>query len=136
MRKGMSDGADPFDVFNSVQDHVLLVAQAHIDREVLELFVAAIDRCEDPATAALLNDVCDLHTLSMLERDRAWFLEHGRLTPARAKGLTSAVNDLCRRLRPQAGLLVEAFGIPDALVAAPIALGEEERRQRAKGQPA
>jgi acyl-CoA oxidase len=136
MRKGMSDGADPFDVFNSVQDHVLLVAQAHIDREVLELFVAAIDRCEDPATAALLNDVCDLHTLSMLERDRAWFLEHGRLTPARAKGLTSAVNDLCRRLRPQAGLLVEAFGIPDALVAAPIALGEEERRQRAKGQSA
>jgi len=32
MRKGMSEGADAFDLFNSVQDHVLLAARAHIDR--------------------------------------------------------------------------------------------------------
>jgi acyl-CoA oxidase len=136
MRKGMSNGDDPFDIFNSVQDHVLLAARAHIDREVLELFVAAIDRCEDDDIAELLAEICDLHALAMLERDRAWFLEHGALTPARAKGITTAVNELCQRLRPRAELLVDAFGIPDVLLAAPIALGDEERRQRAKGQPA
>jgi acyl-CoA oxidase len=136
LRKGMTSGDDPFDAFNSVQDHVLLAARAHIDRVILETFVAAIDRCPDDAVAALLSRVCDLHVLSMLERDRAWFLEHGRLTPARSKAVITAVNELCRELRPHAELLVDAFGIPDEVLAAPIALGAEARRQHAKGQPA
>src|SRR6478752_5863642 len=36
-----------FDAFNSVQDHVLHAARAHIDRVILEAFVAGIDACED-----------------------------------------------------------------------------------------
>src|ERR1700737_3704951 len=36
-----------FDPFNSVQDHVLHAAKAHIDRVVLEAFVAGIDSCEE-----------------------------------------------------------------------------------------
>ena len=135
LRKGMTSGDDPFDAFNSVQDHVLMAARAHIDRVILETFVAAIDRCADESVTALLNRVCDLHVLSMLERDRAWFLEHGRLTPARSKAIISAVNELCVQLRPAAELLVDAFGIPDEVLAAPIALGDEARRQHAKGQP-
>jgi acyl-CoA oxidase len=121
MRKGMSDGEDAFDIFNSVQDHVLLAAHAHVDREVLELFVQAIDRCPDEQATELLDEMCSLHVLSLIERERGWFLEHGRLTPARAKAVTTAVNDLCKNLRPRATLLVDAFGIPDAVLAAPIA---------------
>jgi acyl-CoA oxidase len=122
MRKGMSEGEDAFDIFNAVQDHVLLAARAHIDREIVELFVQAIDRCPDESTTALLNEVCDLYVLALLQRDRGWFLEHGRLTPARSKAVTTAVNDRCHRLRPHARLLVDAFGIPDTVLAAPIAL--------------
>jgi acyl-CoA oxidase len=136
MRKGLEAGDDAFDVFNSVQDHVLLAARAHIDREVLELFAAAVDRCTDPEAAQLLSDLCDLHALALIERDRAWFMEHGRLTPARAKAVTTAVNELCAKIRPAAADAVEAFGIPDAVLAAPIALGDEERRQHEKSQPA
>jgi acyl-CoA oxidase len=128
----MSDGNDPFDVFNSAQDHVLACARAHIDRVVLELFVEAIDRCDDEDVKALLDTVCDLHALSMLERDRAWFLEHGRLAPARAKAVISTVNELCAELREHAEVLVDAFAIPDVVLAAPIALGEEAVRQQAK----
>jgi acyl-CoA oxidase len=135
LRKGMTSGEDPFDAFNSVQDHVLLAARAHIDRVVLDTFVAAIDRCPDASVAALLNRVCDLHVMSTLERDRAWFLEHGRLTPARSKAVITTVNELCGRLRPHAETLVDAFGIPDEVLAAPIALGAEAVRQQAKGQP-
>jgi acyl-CoA oxidase len=136
LQAGMSDGNDPFDVFNSAQDHVLAAARAHVDRLVLEAFVEAIDRCEDEAVKALLDLVCDLHALSMLERDRAWFLEHGRLTPARAKAVISTVNELCGELREHAELLVDAFAIPDVVLAAPIALGEEAARQHAKDRAA
>jgi acyl-CoA oxidase len=120
LRKGASGGGDAFEAFNAAQDHVLFAARAHVDRVVLEAFVAAIDRCEDPATAALLNEVCDLYALANLEADRAWFLEHGRITPARSKAITQHVNRLCRELRPHARLLVDAFDIPETWLAAPI----------------
>jgi acyl-CoA oxidase len=56
--------------------------------------------------------VCDLFALSAIEADRAWFLEHGRLSTGRSKAITAMVNDLCRRLRPYAVDLVDAFGVP------------------------
>ena len=132
LRQGITGGEDAFDVFNAAQDHVLTAARAHVDRIVLEAFVAAIDRCEDPELARLLDLVCDLHVLSHLERDRAWFLEHSRLTPTRAKAITAAVNTMCGELRPYAETLVDAFGIPDIVLSAPIALGDEAIRQDAK----
>jgi acyl-CoA oxidase len=121
LKKGMAQAGDAFAAFNAAQDHVLLTARAHIDRVVLERFVAAIDRCDDPVSKALLNKVCDLHVLSTLERDRAYFLEHGQLSAARAKAVITNVNRLCRELRPHARLLVDAFGIPEELITAPIA---------------
>jgi acyl-CoA oxidase len=121
MRKGVEAADDLFEVFNATQDHLLLAARAHIDARVLEAFDSAIAVVEDEAVAALLHRVCDLHALSVIERERAWFLEHNRLTANRSKAVTAAVNDLCRELRPYAGLLVDAFGIPDELITAPIA---------------
>jgi len=123
-------GDEAFAVFNAAQDHLLYAAQVHVDRIVLEAFVAALDRCPDDDCTELLERVCDLFVLSNVERDVGWFLQHGRLTPARAKAVTSAVNDLCRRLRPYASLLVDGFGIPDAYLTAPIATGIEAERQK------
>ncbi|GAA3736343.1 acyl-CoA oxidase [Spinactinospora alkalitolerans] len=130
LRRAGADGVDAFEVFNNAQDHVLRAGRAHVDRVLLEAFVAAVDRCSDPGARALLDQVCDLYVLSTIEADRAWFLEHERLTPARAKAVTSAVNALCRRLRPHARDLVDAFGLDDAWLAAPIALGAEATRQQ------
>ncbi len=129
-KNSTTDGMAPFDMFNDVQDHVLKAAQAHIDRVVLESFVAGVDRTEDPATARLLDTVCDLYALSTIEADKAWFMEHGQLTPARAKLLTSTVNQLLRELRPHVITLVDGFAIPDAWKAAAI-LAEEPGRQEA-----
>ncbi|GHF45885.1 acyl-CoA oxidase [Amycolatopsis bartoniae] len=117
LRAGASEG-DPFEAFNNAQDHILRAAQVHVDRVVLEAFVAAIERCGDPEARELLSRLCDLYVLSNVEEDRAWFLEHGRLTSARAKQVIAAVNDLCARLRPQARLLVDAFAIPEAFLKA------------------
>ena len=132
IRAGITDGQDPFTVSNNAQDHVLAAARAHLDRVVLELFDAALVRCDDDELRELLSTVCALHALSILERDRAWFLEHGRLTAPRAKAVISTVNELCGRLRPHARTLVDAFAIPDVVLAAPIALGDEQARQEAK----
>ncbi|PPK67520.1 acyl-CoA dehydrogenase [Actinokineospora auranticolor] len=132
LRRAGAPGADAFEVFNNAQDHVLRAARVHVERVVLEAFVAGVDRCADPDAAALLNRVCDLHVLSAVEADLDWFLGHGRLSTTRAKAVTGAVNDLCRGLRPHAGTLVDAFAIPEPLVGAPIATGAERDRQDAQ----
>jgi len=129
-KNSTTEGMAPFDMFNDVQDHVLKTAQTHIDRVVLEAFVAGIERTTDPAAKALLEKLCDLYALSTIETDKAWFLEHGQLTPARAKGLTSSVNQLLKELRPHLITLVDAFGIPEEWKACQI-LEEEETRQEA-----
>lgn len=101
-----------FDAFNSVQDHVLHTAKAHIDRIVLEAFVAGIDACEDDEARSILGMVCDLYALSVIEDDKAWFIEHRFLSTERAKAVTRGINQRCRDLRPHAELLVDGFGIP------------------------
>ena len=131
LRRGAdTPGVRPFDVFNDVQDHVLRTAQVHIDRVVLEAFVAGIERTTDVGARALLERVCDLYALSTIEADRGWFLEHGRLTATRSKALTGAVNGLLKELRPHMVTLVDAFAIPEDWKGAAI-LREESDRQAA-----
>jgi acyl-CoA oxidase len=134
LRRGIDDGGDPFAVFNDCQDHVLATARAHVEREVLEALVRAIEGCADEDLRGVLERLCDLHALANLEADRAWLQEHGRISSTRAKALTRTVNRLCAELRPLAGELVDAFGIPDQLLAAPIGLpgGEASRSAAAE----
>jgi acyl-CoA oxidase len=132
LRRAGSPGTDPFEVFNEAQDHLLALARAHVAGEVLQSFVAAIGRCPDPATAALLGTVRDLYALAEIEADLAWFLTHGRLTPGRAKQVIATVNQLCAALRPHARTLVDGFGIPPGWLAAEIVEGEPRRQDEAR----
>jgi acyl-CoA oxidase len=113
--QGKSREMSAFDAFNAVQDHVLHAATAHIDRIILEAFVAGIDACEDDKARDVLGDVCDLYALSVIEDDKAWFIEHRYLSTERAKAVTRGINERCRSLRPYAETLVDGFGIPEQL---------------------
>lgn len=113
--QGKSKEMSAFDAFNAVQDHVLHAAAAHIDRIVLEAFVAGIDSCADGAASRILGMVCDLYALSVIEADKAWFIEHRYLSTERAKAVTRGINERCRTLRPYAETLVDGFGIPEQL---------------------
>jgi acyl-CoA oxidase len=113
--QGRAKEMDAFDAFNQVQDHVLHAATAHIDRIILEAFIAGIDSCEDDEAQKVLNMVCDLYVLSVIEDDAAWYIEHRYLSTERAKAVTRGINERCRTLRPYAETLVDGFGIPEQL---------------------
>ena len=121
-KRGLDEGFDAFEVFRAVQDHAVNAARVHTERVILEAFAAAIDACEDHALRATLGLVCDLYALYEIEFDRGFFQEHGRLTGPRCKAITREVNRLCNEVREQAGALVDAFGIPDQILAAPIGM--------------
>ena len=50
-------------------------------------------------------------------------MEHGRLSAARSKAISREVNDLCRKIRPLAVDLVDAFGVPEEMLRSEEILG-------------
>ncbi|PPK92121.1 acyl-CoA oxidase [Kineococcus xinjiangensis] len=109
-----------FEALNALQDHMIMAGRAHVDRVVLEAFTAAVARCEDPGVKALLEQVCDLHALALLEAEKGWYLQHRRISPVRAKQITHAVNDALAKLRPRTEELLAGFGIPEAWLQASV----------------
>jgi acyl-CoA oxidase len=121
-RRGLSEGHDPFEVFRAVQDHAADATRAWLDRLALEAFIRAIDAAPDDDVRRALSLVCDLYALQTIEAEKGFFQEHGRLSSPRTKAITREVNRLCNEVRAVAGPLVDAFGIPDAVLGAPIGL--------------
>ncbi|HEY2878106.1 acyl-CoA dehydrogenase [Nocardioides sp.] len=119
LKRGVDEGLNPGEVFSAAQDHVIAAARAHVERLVLEAFVDKTATLPDGDVKVALDLLCDLYALSTIERDRAWFMEHGRLTSARSKAITRGVNDLCRKVRPIAVDLVDAYAVPSELLRSP-----------------
>ena len=121
--KGRIDGGmDSFEAFIEVQDHLLTLANAYAQRLVLESFQAAVEAEDEGEQKELLGKVCALFALWHIEQDRGWFLEQHYIDATKAKAIRTEVNALLGQLRPVAVPLVDAFGIPDQLLAAPIAV--------------
>ncbi|SDS66565.1 Acyl-coenzyme A oxidase [Nocardioides scoriae] len=118
LKRGIDGGTDPVAVFSQVQDHVIHAARSHMERLVLEAFTDKVAAASEDPNHDVLAAVRDLYALSTIEADRAWWMEHGRLSSARSKAVTREVNALCRRLRPVADDLVDGFAIPPEMLRA------------------
>jgi acyl-CoA oxidase len=123
LKRGIDGGMNPGAVFSRVQDHVIAAARAHVERLVLEAFVEKVGTLPDGDLRTALQLLCSLHALCTIEADRAWFMEHGRLTVQRSKAISREVNGLCRKIRPLAVDLVDAFDVPVEMLRSPDLLG-------------
>ena len=117
-------------LMNAHQNELIEAAWAHSELVVWEAFTEALSRYEDGPTKQILRWLRDLHGFVLIEKHRDWYLMNGRLSAHRAEAITEYINHrLLPRLRPHLATLVDSFELTDALVRAPIALGEESRRQ-------
>ena len=126
LKHRIDEGMDSFHAMNECQDHLVHLADAHVERVVLGSFRAGVDRCtkvEGDRAGRLLGALSDLYALTRLERDRAWYLEVGYMEAIQTQSIRDLINRLCRELRAAAPTLVRGFGIPEAVLAAPAALG-------------
>jgi acyl-CoA oxidase len=110
-RMRRADSRD-FESVNRLGDHMLFVARAHLERVLLEAFIAGIESCTDPKAREVLERLCSLFALSSIDADRGWFAEHNRISAGRSKALGAQLNKLCAELRPDALALVEGLGVP------------------------
>ena len=110
---GKVPATDAFAAVNACQEHMLAAARAHTDRIVLEAFIAGIEACPQAYVKSVLNQLCDLYALTVLEENRAWLMEHDRIDGARSRAISQAVDDLCAELRPLARDLVDGLGVEE-----------------------
>ncbi len=120
-RRIENENMDPFDAFTDVQDHLVQLAHAEAERVVYDRFVAATDELDEDSLRDPLTRLRQLFGLYRIEQNLDWFLEAGVVERSKSKAIRGEVNALCDEVRPQAEALVDAFGIPDACLAAPIA---------------
>ncbi len=121
LKRRLDGGLPTAEALLECQDHLVTTARAHVEHQILESFATAVEDLGDSPEARMLSRVCDLYGLSRLEADRGFFLEQGYFEPVKAKAIRNQVLELCGSVRHQAVPLVEAFGIPEKLVGAPIA---------------
>ncbi len=124
LKRGVDQGMNTGVVFSRVQDHVIAAANAHVERLVLEAFLDKIATLPEGDMKVTLNLMCDLFALTTIETDRAWFMEHGRLSTTRSKAISREISDLCRKVRPIAVDLVDAFGVPREMLRSPELLAD------------
>ncbi|WP_402373578.1 acyl-CoA dehydrogenase family protein [Isoptericola rhizosphaerae] len=113
------------------ENQVALVeaARAHADLLRWEAFTDALPSIDDPGTRRVMTWVRDVFGLTVIERNLAWYLLHGRLSDQRARTVTAYVDRLLLRLRPHAVDLVDAWGFGQEHLRAKIASGAEAERQ-------
>ncbi|ROR72547.1 acyl-CoA dehydrogenase [Bogoriella caseilytica] len=116
-------------IFDAHQHRLIEAARAHAELLQWEAFTAALREVRDPGTREVLTTVRDLFGLTLIEKDLAWYLIHGRISGHRARTVTSYVERLLARLRPHARDLVDAFGYREEHLRAQIATGVEGERQ-------
>jgi acyl-CoA oxidase len=122
IKKLIDSGLDPYDAFNIVQHQMIDVAQAYLERVVLEQFQETIQDIKDKNSKKVMLKLYQLYALSQIEKNKGWYLEDGYMEAVKTKAIRKMVNQLCWEIRPDAVSLVKAFDIPDSCLAAPIAL--------------
>ncbi len=120
LKHRLDAGRDSFYAMIDCQDHMMATAHAHVERLIFDSFADGVAKAGDEL-AEPLGRLLSLYALSAIEADRAWFEEAGYISSAKSRAIRAQVNELCRELRPDAVALVDAFGIPDKLLGAPIA---------------
>jgi acyl-CoA oxidase len=121
IKKLIDEGLEAYDAFNVVQHQMIDVAQAYLERVVLEQFQEAVKSVEDEKSKEILTKLNQLYALSQIEKNKGWYLEDGYMEAVKTKAIRKMVNQLCWDIRPDAVSLVNAFDIPESCLAAPIA---------------
>jgi acyl-CoA oxidase len=122
LRDRIDSGQDSFAALNECQDHALAAARAHVERLAFERLARALEHARGDDRLLVLHRLGALFALDRLDADAAWFLGAGYFEASKARAVRRLVNELCRELASSALALVDAFGIPDAVLAAPIAV--------------
>lgn len=121
LRKRIASKMDPHTAMLEVQEHMVALAKAHAERLALSWFDVATSQCADAELRTWLDKLGALHALTLLRQDASFYLGEGYFEANKESAMRKETDHLLQEIAPGARALVDAFGIPDACLAAPIA---------------
>ncbi len=121
MRDYLAKKIPAHEAFLRCQTHLLVLSEAYVEHVVLEQFIKKVKKVDNQNIKAVLKKLCDLYALSTIESHKGWYLESEYMQSPKSKAIRRVVAKLCKEVRDEAGLLVDAFDIPKQCLAAPIA---------------
>lgn len=101
-------------------DLVQGAAEAYGERQTAVASLDVAKNCSH-GLRQILNNVVMLYALTKVEANLGWYLSNRILFPEAGRSVPTAVRQLCSTLGMHSQSLINSFGIPRHLVAAPIA---------------
>ncbi len=122
IRKYLKRRIDTLQVMLKTQIHMVDMADAYIDDITIVQFRKALSTSVQPQLMNILTKLYQLYGLTTIYQHRGWYLENDYMDGSQSKAIRKIITKLIQDIRPYVDTLVDAFGIPDELLAAPIAL--------------
>ena len=97
------------------------VADAYMDKIVITSFAKRVNNAS-AELKPIVQRLCTLYGLDIIQENKGWYLENDYMEGAKTKAIRKVRSKVLQDLRPDVRGLVDAFGIPEELIAAPIAL--------------
>ncbi|WP_236655685.1 acyl-CoA dehydrogenase family protein [Streptacidiphilus carbonis] len=115
---------NPVARWNETSGFALVMVSTHAELRAAEALLAAAEDSADPLARFLLTGLCRLFLLERLRYHAGDLLVEGRMTAQQVRGLPAAVDAVIAELAPHMLALVDAFDIPEQVLAGvPIATG-------------
>ncbi|PON55007.1 Acyl-CoA oxidase [Parasponia andersonii] len=118
-----------FCAWNRCLNHLLTLAESHIESVILAKFIEAVESCPDASSRAALKLACDLYALDRIWKDIGTYRNVDYVAPNKAKAIHKLTEYLSFQVRNIATELVDAFDLPDQVTRAPIALKSDAYAQ-------
>ncbi|KAL0396592.1 UNVERIFIED_CONTAM: Acyl-coenzyme A oxidase 2, peroxisomal [Sesamum calycinum] len=115
-----------FGAWNRCLNHLLTLAESHIESVILAKFIDAVRSCPDPSSRAALKLLCDLYALDRIWNDIGTYRNVDYVAPNKAKAIHKLTEYLCFQVKNISRELVDAFDLPDYVTRAPIGMQAAE----------
>lgn len=112
---------ETFDVWMKQEsDTVQALGMAYAERETIEASYRVVQQAPE-SVSQILKPVVALYAMKVIETNLGWYMSEGLLSTQVGTAVPQHIRNICKELAPSAQRLCESFGIPDHLIAAPIA---------------
>ncbi|KAL0917517.1 hypothetical protein M5K25_012583 [Dendrobium thyrsiflorum] len=118
-----------FGAWNRCLNHLLTLAESHVESVILAKFIEAVQKCPDKSTGNVLKLVCDLYALDRIWNDIGTYRNVDYVAPNKAKAIHKLVEYLSFQVKGVAQELVDAFDLPEIVIRAPIGMASEAYSQ-------
>ncbi|CAO2149638.1 unnamed protein product [Urochloa humidicola] len=118
-----------FGAWNRCLNHLLTLAESHIESVILAKFIDSVKSCPDEKTREILKLVCDLYALDRIWKDIGTYRNVDYVAPNKAKAINKLTDYLSYQVRLVAQELVDAFDLPDLIIRAPIGMQSQAYAQ-------